>query len=82
MSVSLPPHALSLLIQQVDGFLQLFTSSLVFFLSPLDAPHDNYEALWFERCRDEITGEQVHIYKGGYWEAKEHGSWEGCPDIF
>uniref|UniRef100_A0A667Y7F5 Oxysterol-binding protein n=1 Tax=Myripristis murdjan TaxID=586833 RepID=A0A667Y7F5_9TELE len=46
------------------------------------APHDNYKALWFERCEDRITGEQVHIYKGGYWEAKERGSWEACPDIF
>uniref|UniRef100_A0A3Q2XH68 Oxysterol binding protein n=1 Tax=Hippocampus comes TaxID=109280 RepID=A0A3Q2XH68_HIPCM len=46
------------------------------------APHDLYKALWFERCQDRITGEQVHIYKGGYWEAKERGHWEGCPDIF
>ncbi|XP_049616689.1 oxysterol-binding protein 1 isoform X1 [Syngnathus scovelli] len=46
------------------------------------APHDLYKALWFERCQDRITGEQVHIYKGGYWEAKERGYWEGCPDIF
>uniref|UniRef100_A0A3B5KWZ7 Oxysterol-binding protein n=1 Tax=Xiphophorus couchianus TaxID=32473 RepID=A0A3B5KWZ7_9TELE len=38
--------------------------------------------LWFESCEDQITGEQVHIYKGGYWETKELGSWEGCPDIF
>uniref|UniRef100_A0A671WCA8 Oxysterol-binding protein n=1 Tax=Sparus aurata TaxID=8175 RepID=A0A671WCA8_SPAAU len=46
------------------------------------APHENYQALWFERCEDRITGEQVHIYKGGYWEAKDRGSFEGCPDIF
>uniref|UniRef100_A0A673D0J3 Oxysterol-binding protein n=1 Tax=Sphaeramia orbicularis TaxID=375764 RepID=A0A673D0J3_9TELE len=46
------------------------------------APHDTYKALWFERCEDPITGEQVHIYRGGYWEAKERGSWEGCADIF
>uniref|UniRef100_A0A8C3A8U3 Oxysterol-binding protein n=1 Tax=Cyclopterus lumpus TaxID=8103 RepID=A0A8C3A8U3_CYCLU len=46
------------------------------------APHDSYQALWFERCEDQITGEQIHIYKGGYWEAKDCGSWEGCPDIF
>ncbi|XP_061815177.1 oxysterol-binding protein 1-like isoform X1 [Nerophis lumbriciformis] len=45
-------------------------------------PHDNYNALWFERCQDRITGEQIHIYKGGYWEAKDRGCWEGCPDIF
>uniref|UniRef100_A0A3P8SNF4 Oxysterol-binding protein n=1 Tax=Amphiprion percula TaxID=161767 RepID=A0A3P8SNF4_AMPPE len=46
------------------------------------ALHDNYQALWFDRCVDQITGEQVHIYKGGYWEEKERGTWEGCPDIF
>ncbi|KAM8880868.1 oxysterol-binding protein 1-like isoform 2-T4 [Synchiropus picturatus] len=44
--------------------------------------HDNYRALWFERCEDQITGEQVHIYKGGYWESKERCTWDGCPDIF
>ncbi|KAG7273426.1 hypothetical protein CRUP_023651 [Coryphaenoides rupestris] len=48
----------------------------------LSAPHDSHKALWFERCEDPVTGEQVHIYKGGYWEAKEQGSWEGCGDIF
>uniref|UniRef100_A0A3Q2NQI2 Oxysterol-binding protein n=1 Tax=Fundulus heteroclitus TaxID=8078 RepID=A0A3Q2NQI2_FUNHE len=46
------------------------------------APHDTHKALWFESCEDQITGEQVHIYKGGYWEAKELGNWEGCPDIY
>ncbi|XP_038165066.1 oxysterol-binding protein 1-like isoform X2 [Cyprinodon tularosa] len=46
------------------------------------APHDTHKALWFESCEDQITGERVHIYKGGYWEAKELGAWEGCPDIF
>uniref|UniRef100_A0A8C6WSN3 Oxysterol-binding protein n=1 Tax=Neogobius melanostomus TaxID=47308 RepID=A0A8C6WSN3_9GOBI len=46
------------------------------------SPHDNYKALWFDRCDDPINGEAVHIYKGGYWEAKERNSWEGCPDIF
>ncbi|KAF7230283.1 transcript variant X3 [Nothobranchius furzeri] len=45
-------------------------------------PHDNYKSRWFDRCEDQITGEQIHIYNGGYWEAKELGSWEGCPDIF
>lgn len=44
--------------------------------------HESYQALWFERCDDPVTGEAVHVYKGGYWEAKEQGSWDGCPDIF
>uniref|UniRef100_A0A3Q3X2Z8 Oxysterol-binding protein n=1 Tax=Mola mola TaxID=94237 RepID=A0A3Q3X2Z8_MOLML len=46
------------------------------------ASHESYQALWFERSEDHTTGEQVHIYKGGYWEAKERSNWEGCPDIF
>ncbi|XP_062373819.1 oxysterol-binding protein 1 isoform X3 [Sardina pilchardus] len=43
---------------------------------------DNYEALWFDHYDDPLTGEQTHLYKGGYWEAKDEGSWENCPDIF
>uniref|UniRef100_A0A3B1ITX5 Oxysterol-binding protein n=1 Tax=Astyanax mexicanus TaxID=7994 RepID=A0A3B1ITX5_ASTMX len=46
------------------------------------APQDNYTALWFEQVVDEATGEPTHIYKGGYWETKEQGTWENCPDIF
>ncbi|XP_048851763.1 oxysterol-binding protein 1 isoform X4 [Brienomyrus brachyistius] len=48
-----------------------------------DGTHqDNYKAQWFERTEDPATGEVTHIYQGGYWEAKEHGSWGTCPDIF
>uniref|UniRef100_A0A3Q3VRR3 Oxysterol-binding protein n=1 Tax=Mola mola TaxID=94237 RepID=A0A3Q3VRR3_MOLML len=43
---------------------------------------DNYQALWFEKLDDPISGDTLHIYKGGYWEAKEQGCWDGCPDIF
>ncbi|XP_017316496.1 oxysterol-binding protein 1 isoform X3 [Ictalurus punctatus] len=51
--------------------------------SPLkSAPQDSYKALWFEQQEDLMTGEPTHIYKGGYWEAKEHGDWHACPDIF
>lgn len=51
--------------------------------SPLSGvSHDNYQARWFERCEDRVSGEQVHIYKGGYWETKDRGGWDGCPDIF
>lgn len=51
-------------------------------LCPAGGPHESYQALWFERCDDPVTGEAVHVYKGGYWEAKEQGNWDGCPDIF
>ncbi|XP_023657315.2 oxysterol-binding protein 1 isoform X4 [Paramormyrops kingsleyae] len=48
-----------------------------------DGTHqDNYKAQWFERTEDPNTGEVTHIYQGGYWEAKEQGSWGTCPDIF
>ncbi|XP_062373793.1 oxysterol-binding protein 1 isoform X1 [Sardina pilchardus] len=51
--------------------------------TPLKSVHqDNYEALWFDHYDDPLTGEQTHLYKGGYWEAKDEGSWENCPDIF
>lgn len=43
---------------------------------------DNYEAMWFERTEDVVTGEYMHVYKGGYWEAKDHGNWDMCPDIY
>ncbi|XP_062865147.1 oxysterol-binding protein 1 isoform X2 [Trichomycterus rosablanca] len=45
-------------------------------------PHDNYKAQWFDKQDDPTTGESVHIYRGGYWEAKEQGVWQACPDIF
>ncbi|XP_076848387.1 oxysterol-binding protein 1 isoform X3 [Brachyhypopomus gauderio] len=45
-------------------------------------PQDNYKSMWFERQEDPMTGEPTHIYKGGYWEAKEQGHWDDCPDIF
>lgn len=33
---------------------------------------------WFRRETDQST----YKYSGGYWEARENASWEGCPDIF
>uniref|UniRef100_A0A8C1GC35 Oxysterol-binding protein n=1 Tax=Cyprinus carpio TaxID=7962 RepID=A0A8C1GC35_CYPCA len=44
--------------------------------------HDNYKPMWFERQVDPMTREPTHIYRGGYWEAKEQGNWDSCPDIF
>ncbi|KAJ3615025.1 hypothetical protein NHX12_018593 [Muraenolepis orangiensis] len=43
---------------------------------------DNHEALWFKKIDDPVSGESLHVYKGGYWDAKEEGSWDMCPDIF
>ncbi|XP_073320670.1 oxysterol-binding protein 1-like isoform X2 [Pagrus major] len=51
--------------------------------SPEEGAHqDNYQAMWFEKLDDPVSGETLHVYKGGYWEAKEQGSWDLCPDIF
>ncbi|CAF96608.1 unnamed protein product, partial [Tetraodon nigroviridis] len=47
-----------------------------------DSHQDNYQALWFEKLQDPVSGETLHMYKGGYWEAKEGGDWGVCPDIF
>ncbi|XP_016301839.1 oxysterol-binding protein 1-like isoform X2 [Sinocyclocheilus anshuiensis] len=44
--------------------------------------HDNYKSMWFEQQVDPMTGEPTHIYRGGYWEAKEQGDWDSCPNIF
>ncbi|XP_068445432.1 oxysterol-binding protein 1-like isoform X8 [Clinocottus analis] len=43
---------------------------------------DNYQAMWFEKLDDPVSGETLHVYKGGYWEAKEQGNWDACPEIF
>uniref|UniRef100_A0A3B3B8Y1 Oxysterol-binding protein n=1 Tax=Oryzias melastigma TaxID=30732 RepID=A0A3B3B8Y1_ORYME len=43
---------------------------------------DNYQPLWFKNTEDAVSGETLHVYKGGYWEAKEQGLWDMCPEIF
>ena len=41
------------------------------------------EARWFNRVPNAVPGEQAaFVYKGGYWEARKQGRWEGCRDIF
>ncbi|KAI4832675.1 hypothetical protein KUCAC02_015634 [Chaenocephalus aceratus] len=50
---------------------------------PFQSAHpDNYQAMWFDKFDDPASGETLHVYKGGYWEAKEQGSWDMCPEIF
>ncbi|XP_078083033.1 oxysterol-binding protein 2-like isoform X5 [Mustelus asterias] len=44
--------------------------------------HEPYQPVWFEKKEDPITGEEVYVYKGGYWECKETQDWKTCPDIF
>ncbi|XP_071059512.1 oxysterol-binding protein 1-like isoform X7 [Pseudochaenichthys georgianus] len=51
-------------------------------VSDESAHPDNYQAMWFDKFDDPASGETLHVYKGGYWEAKEQGSWDMCPEIF
>ncbi|XP_075218829.1 oxysterol binding protein isoform X2 [Lycorma delicatula] len=50
-------------------------SSLSKFLPP-------YEPIWFKKEVEPITGSIAHLYKGGYWEAKDKQDWNMCPNIF
>ena len=43
---------------------------------------DGYKPVWFEQIVDELTETPMHVYKGGYWEAKEKTDWSACPDIY
>lgn len=37
---------------------------------------------WKPRWFTKDKGSGTYRYIGGYWEAREKGSWESCPDIF
>ena len=42
-----------------------------------------YAPLWFKKEYDPLTNSMMHVYKGGYWEAKFGGDWKvDFPDIF
>ena len=44
---------------------------------------DPIEPRWFNKVPDAVPGETpAYKYKGGYWEARKTGNWEGCRDIF
>ncbi|XP_037620512.1 oxysterol-binding protein 1-like isoform X3 [Sebastes umbrosus] len=51
-------------------------------VSDESAHSDNYQSMWFEKLDDPVSGETLHVYKGGYWETKDQGDWDACPDIF
>ena len=42
----------------------------------------SYTPRWFQKEYDPLTNTMMHVYKGGYWEAKLKGDWEDLPDIF
>ncbi|KAL9231116.1 hypothetical protein vseg_006378 [Gypsophila vaccaria] len=39
---------------------------------------DGWKPKWFEKEGEDGT----YHYKGGYWEARRQGNWDGCPNIF
>lgn len=43
---------------------------------------EEYKPVWFDKVFDELSNMDIHVYKGGYWEAKEKQDWSMCPDIF
>ena len=44
---------------------------------------ESYQPNWFSKVTDEQNGGKlIHVYKGGYWEAKQKQDWDMCPDIF
>ena len=44
--------------------------------------YEGYQPCWFENVSDEVTKSNLHVYKGGYWEAKETKDWSLCPEIY
>ncbi|KAJ1386600.1 Oxysterol-binding protein [Sesbania bispinosa] len=51
-------------------------------------PHHNCQARkmqekgWKPRWFAKEKGSNTYSYVGGYWETREKGNWESCPDIF
>lgn len=39
---------------------------------------NGWKPKWFQRDGENGT----YRYMGGYWESKEQGKWDGCPNIF
>ena len=45
--------------------------------------YEGWVPIWFEKVPDQYNqGREVHMFKGGYWEAKDRQEWTNCPDIF
>ena len=43
-----------------------------------------YKPKWFSKEYDPLTNTMIHVYKGGYWEAKQTGDWSkyNLPDLY
>jgi len=43
---------------------------------------EEFKPRWFEKKRDNTTGEEYWDTNGQYWKAREAGDWTVCDDIF
>ncbi|ESO97862.1 hypothetical protein LOTGIDRAFT_209029 [Lottia gigantea] len=41
-----------------------------------------YQATWFKKDKDPITGNLIHQFNGKYWDCKAKQNWSDCPHIF
>ena len=43
-----------------------------------------YSPVWFKKEYDPLTNSMIHVYQGGYWEAKQKKNWDelNLPDLF
>lgn len=52
----------------------------------MDAKGEVWEPRWFNKGREEVTGEECWISKREYWTTRERvaegGRWEGIGEIF
>ncbi|XP_047325832.1 oxysterol-binding protein-related protein 2A-like isoform X2 [Impatiens glandulifera] len=43
---------------------------------------NGWKPRWFHRESSSSSENGTFRYVGGYWEARENGEWDGCPNIF
>lgn len=48
----------------------------------LKAKNEVHKTAWFNESKDDITGETIYMFKGGYWEAREKNGFKECLDLF
>ncbi|KAK9916859.1 hypothetical protein WJX75_008061 [Coccomyxa subellipsoidea] len=47
-----------------------------------EAAGEPWQPRWFKKVPGGLRGFEKYMYKGGYWEARESGNWEGVRDIY
>ncbi|RVW50639.1 Oxysterol-binding protein-related protein 2A [Vitis vinifera] len=68
---------LSVITTIIVGFVAVVTDILPLVQSR-KLQENGWKPKWFER-----EGEDGPFrYMGGYWEARDQGKWDGCPNIF